>query len=370
MKMSIPKKTLTGIMSVVVLFSFFTQALAADDTGDHTETYEQSGEGTVVFFALEEIFSIIVPTNASLDFLLDPLGLSSLTDGGAGKTIEELRNGPAAGFVDFHKNTPVVINHSNFDVLVDFDVFITGDTVIAESAAAATVGYNDDTMLFIGLTVSKDSVNNPAVNADDFKGTLQLALTGSLQRVRFVLDQASYDTDNKMIDGSGWGTQLLFSGACNPYGDWRNFIDNNREVGLEAVFTFGKPTGDEVLYNKDLAYGLVDTGLIWSEDPDGGGGDKPDPDVGFIGTENPREITLTVYKPETVTIPFNFGDTVDFGGYVMPGITNVTPWGLSKTDSAIVFNSGLWPPPGTYEIHIILNNHDRRDAYIMYLTII
>ena len=246
------KRILTVIMSLAMVLSLTIPAFAApleiDDLADPEEYGDVSGEGEVIFFDVDDVVKIIIPTDAALNFTLDPMGLSALTDGGEGMTLEQLRSGPAAGSVNFNKFTPVVINESTFKVLVDFDVKITGDVVaVDELAKVNPVGppRSEDANLFIGMSVSKNSVTNLSANEDTFVGSKQLDLDKTGKTVEFRLDEAEYLV--RLVGGKyvyeknpakeGFGTQLLFEGLCNPYGDWADFAG----VGLpasEAVVTY------------------------------------------------------------------------------------------------------------------------------------
>ena len=230
------KRILTVIMSLAMLFSMVIPALAAPDIeiDDIDTTVPITGEGDVTFITVDDVVKIIIPTDAALDFSLDPLGLSALEEGGEGMSLEDLKAGPKAGAVTFNKYTPVVINESTDPVLVDFDIEITGGAVapVATAALANPAVQTAARNLFIGMTVSKDSVTDLDADEDSFVGTKQLALTAASQKVQFVLDEAEYlvylkggnYVYEKNPDNEGYGTQLLFEGACNPYGDWSNFI--------------------------------------------------------------------------------------------------------------------------------------------------
>jgi len=362
------RKTLTGIVSVVVLFSFFIPSLA---TGE-TDSYELSGDGEVLYIDIDDVISIIIPTTAALDFTLDPLGLSALIEGEPGKTLDELRNGPAAGSVDFHKYTPVVINRSNTDILVDFDFHITGDAVVIGTLEDINEKAEEVPWFYITMTVSKDSVNDPNVNADDFIGTIQLLLSNDPQKVQFVLDKADYNVfanlTYALIESSGGGTQLLFEGGCNPFGDWLDFVPRGvLEIGINAVFSFSKPDGNEVFVNQDLAYGLVDGNQKWQDKPDDGGDD--DKKLGFTGTEDPRRVTIgPVKRGDIVLIPFEFGDTTYFNAYYLSGLTNVKNDGITKEPPVIKINTFYWIP-GNWNFAIFLQVGNFRDYYVINLII-
>ena len=363
------RKTLTGVVSVVVLFSFVIPSLA---TGE-TDSYELSGDGEVIYFNADDVISIIIPTDAALNFFLDPLGLSDLEDGGPGKSLEELRMGPKAGSVDFHNYTPVVINQSNIDILVNFDVQITGDADVVGTLDDILKEDEEDPWLYIAMTVSKDSVNDTAANADNFIGTLQLVLSDDSQKVQFVLDKAVYTLDASLTyelkEGSGHGTQLLFDGVCNPYGNWMNFVTGGpSKVGINAVFSFAEPTGNEEFVDKDLAYGLVKSdNLTWQDKPDDGGDD--DKKLGFTGTEDPRRITVgPVTRGTTVSIPFEFGDTEYFNAYNYSGFRLITNGGITKKPPVIEINTIFWTR-GNWNFAIFLQVGNLRDYYLINLII-
>jgi len=218
--------------------------------------------------------------------------------------------------VDFRKFTPVVINQSAFDLRVDLDIQITGDSVVKETYEDAREDITEDPSLYIGMTVSKNYVNDLSANADTFKGFLKLALDDEEQRVSFILDKEPPLVRN--IDGTfeyaknpeakGYGTQLKFDGACNPNGDWKNFVKESsmpvpdpekKTVGITAVFSFDKAgPGPHIFENEELAYGLLkNEDLDWDQVGDD---DLNDTEVGFMGVPDEREITLTVVKGDIV----------------------------------------------------------------------
>jgi len=252
------KKTLTVIMSLAMLFSMAAPALADEVIIDELpDSLAITGEGDVNFFDVPDVIRVIIPTDAALDFTLDPLGLSALREGGPGMTLDELREGPNAGAVDFNKYTPVVINESTEKVLVEFNVHIDGDAVpVASEALVNPATPTDDANLFIGMSVSADSVSDVLADEDTFAGTKQLALTDSAQTVSFVLDEAEYlvylkggEYVYEMNDEKdGFGTQLLFEGYCNPYGDWKDFMNIPATLAKGAVYTYAglKPFVDAI----------------------------------------------------------------------------------------------------------------------------
>ena len=249
MKSKFFKKTTTVILTLCMLIFLITPpvALKAEET-------QIGGDGTVLYPDLDDVFRIIIPTNTMLDFTLDPMGLSILTDGGPGMTLEEMRNSPAAGRVHFNDYTPVVVNESTFEVLVNFDAMLTGDTIVVESPAEVNTGTpsvhdDNDPNLYIGMRVSAVPVNQSAT-ASSFNGTVEFPITNDNQEFQFVLEKGTYLVKNvsgdyiyEFVENSGKGTQLYFSGRCNPYGDWSSFIDTTEAtktslIGITAIFTF------------------------------------------------------------------------------------------------------------------------------------
>jgi len=237
-------------MSLALVFSMTIPALANTVYDNLGETPPPiTGDGDVSFVEFDEVVRIIVPTTAALDFSLDPLGLSALIDGGEGKTLAELQAGEAAGKIVFGTYTPVVVNESSHPVLVKFGAQITGGAVTAETdpADVNTGVDNKAASLYIGMSASTASVTNLAATASTFAGTKQLPLTAASQDVTFLLDEAEYLIYREGIEyvykmnpaKTGFGTQLLFQGICNPYGDWSDFVGSTDAVdATTAVRTY------------------------------------------------------------------------------------------------------------------------------------
>ena len=370
------KKILSVALILVMPFSVFT-------TTNAYESSELTGEGVVIYAEVDDIVKVIVPTSSKLDFTLDPLGLYTLEEGGAGKSMDELKASPQAGSVDFYGNTPVVINASSFDLLVKLDMMVTGDAALVPTAASARRMDDDKPYLFINMKASRDAVLDPAADASTFVGTVERVLEAINRQVLFMLEKAVYTVslveDEYIFELTTIksGTQLLFGGACNPYGNWIEFVDTDvpatNKVGINAVFTFEKATGTYL--TDPNAHGLVTTWLP-PDEPDGVGfrfGENglveyPEgPNYGYLLAT--QRAHMTVHAGPGVFIPFNFGN-YEPASDILPNHHNdayFTTFTFDETGFTADFSRWMPGGPEAFTLWIKITNDK---YYALWVTVV
>ena len=372
-----------------------TDTDGTEDPDDSDETHEDdhSDEEDEEDFdpEIDDIYKVLLPTNATLDFTLDPMGLSYLSDNDQGMTLEELKNRPWSGRIDFQNDTLIIINESSFDLLVYLDIAITGDAIAKSSPALVNVpapDSSDDTNpnIFIGMEifdVYNASDNNVEVIIKNEHDTGRRPALFVLKKAEYIVTQEDDGTySHKMVEGTGSGIKLLFGGVCNPHGDWSDFIASSSystpesSVGIHAVYTIGKV--DDSYSFVPGAHGLVDNGISYISPH------SPIETAGFIydnhliesitDTDYAELATMTAHiaipQGEIITnIPFDFsGFTIE--SFIIYNDYNILPSYVPFYDeNRLEIYFSIWPEGGPegYDIWIKLSN---ANWYALWVTIV
>jgi hypothetical protein len=239
------KKSLSLILSLTLVLSLGTVAFA--ETLPNNSALEGSGEAE--YLDLER-YSVVLPTNAALNFTLDPQGLLSIEDGTT-VDLADLTGGtivPAAGDAR-------VINNSAVDLKVSVELKGTGDATFVEfdtddeTTIAAVEDGTDENVLLYAVPAAVNIVNATTVYSAASNGYI-IDSTGIT--LDFVLGKAQYEIEN--IGGTytasakadtGNGTALTLGGYVNTGADWSDYDGTASEIGLTAVFSYAKATGNE-----------------------------------------------------------------------------------------------------------------------------
>jgi hypothetical protein len=175
-------------------------------------------------------------------------------------------------------------------------------------------------------------------------------------------------------DGVGNGTQIMLTGRCNSYSDWRILTGATAlKLGINVVYSMAA-AGDD--FDFDPIAGAA--GLVESATWDGTGIvtlDAPltyefEPVVGFTGAgTTPRAATYAAEIGETITIPFNFGtDSIPAG---FPAIYLIAPemdathfFTINVAGGYISFDTTIWEPR-TFEYSIWFQFADTLDFFAL-----
>ncbi|MCL2633228.1 MAG: hypothetical protein FWD34_01805 [Oscillospiraceae bacterium] len=233
-----------------------------------------NGNGSIVYTDTN-IYSVLLPTAESWDFVLDPQGLIGAHASGTVGNANELSNAtpsdlaPFAGKIISGSYVPTAINNSSFDVTLGVTLRVTGDAVAVTSESAVHAGISNNILLTV-----EPAANSVNTQGAEFVGSgTGYAVLNTAGELKFVLDSANYvfnavpgssgsEFSYDIVPNTGKGTQLKIGGYCNKNADWTQFADDTKGVGINAVFSFSPAVASEnALSDVSGAYGLKEYGL-------------------------------------------------------------------------------------------------------------
>jgi hypothetical protein len=318
------KKILTILLALALTLSFSAPVFA-----DLPPSTQIDGVGTTEYLDLE-VYSVVVPTDGTLNFTLDPQGLLGV---GLNETVDlaDLNTG-----VIVSDGEAKVVNNSGVDLTVTVTFTGTTDNGLDDGGPTAVFKPYATSDEVTKAAVETGTANNvllyavpSSVNITSTAGTPSAYAASSLGYVittstalKFVLGAAEMqikDTDgDKTVvakNGTGNGTGFNLGGFVNTKADWSQFVgggDNDSSVGVTAVFAYAKASAqdgtDLAALTGDNAGGYAGIpGLLTP--PTNAALTLVQP-VGFTGGANPTAKTIAKASivENTLVIPFNFGD--------------------------------------------------------------
>lgn len=213
-----------------------------EDPSKGTETI--TGTGDTEYINLE-IYSVILPTSANLDFMIDPQGLLDIKEGET-VDLDDLKGGTVISTA-----TPKVINNSAVDIKLSIKLQGTGD--------ATFVAFDTDTEKTVAKVTADDATNvllyavpssaNIVKTETDYAASSKGFIIGSTEStINFVLAAAKYEVKNDNGEykatpkaETGSGTAIKLGGYVNGKADWTAYTGTpTKNVGVSAVFSFEK----------------------------------------------------------------------------------------------------------------------------------
>jgi hypothetical protein len=334
------KKLLSIFIAVMLVFSLCTTVFAA--TGNPTGSQNVTGTGDTEYIDLE-IYTVTLPTIATLDFTLDPQGLLALENDGDAADLADLKGGaiiPAGA-------APKAINNSAVDIALTVNIKGTGDaTFIAyDTDEATTIAKVDaDTNNNVLLYAAPSSVNIVNATTEYSASNKGYIITDTASDLKFVLKAAEYKVANSSgtyvaspKPDTGSGTGILLGGYVNSKANWSDYANTTptKTVGVTAVFSYAKASDAE---SADAGISGI-PGLLSTTAVDSLQLTPPTPGFNGVGAINlTNGGTLTVAKGTNVngTLDFNFA-----GGAVN---TNYVYIGTSKQSPALVADYFVFDP--------------------------
>jgi hypothetical protein len=216
------------------------------------------GGGESDWFELNDVYDIIVPTAANLNFTIDPQGLAGIDT--EGKYLDDFLNGIGAGTaaVTFSAGTELrVINNSSVPVAATISLEITGDATAVTSdtgnlaqvlvdAAGDTPAPNNIVMYAIPSSADLQTEGTAYVSSET-----GFAVDSAQTDFLFKLPSAKYkikrnaDTEELGValdPGTGHGQALTLAGFINSKADWSDYVavadGGTKAMGLKASYTF------------------------------------------------------------------------------------------------------------------------------------
>ncbi len=244
------KKLVSRTLLAVMLVQVFFGAVAFAATGTSTGNTTIDGDGTTEYVDLE-IYDMILPLSATLNFVLDPLGLAELTD--TPVALSQISGGAIIA-----KNQVKVINNSAKDMVLEMRFAVTGNANMVATASTATV--EADTLPNVGLFVVPSGDNIASTTSAYTSSGRAFMITGSEidndatnTKLGFVLGAADYTIAKvngevivDTIDGSSNGTGIQLGGAVNSKANWSSFTGDNPadEISITAKFSYRAAKND------------------------------------------------------------------------------------------------------------------------------
>lgn len=287
--------------SASTVFAASTGAEVTDGTNSTI-----TGEGDVEYVDTK-VYSVTLPTTATLGLTIDPQGLSAL-ENGATASKDDLAN--AAGLIT-GTDKAVVTNCSSVPIKVSVKLTGTGDATFKTAAddveAAPTESDTAENVLLYALPSAVDVGNSKDNYVASTTGVL---LSTTAATVNFVLDAAEYnyskdDTGKAtytLKDGeTGHGTAIAFEGLVNTKADWSDYIKESSPstIGMTAVFTYTSTLtdADKADTTEGAPYGMMEmsSGIITVEAKD-------------AGPSAPKTVSFDTTNGAKFTVNFGKGD--------------------------------------------------------------
>lgn len=352
------KRILSVLLAVILAFSMITPAFATLPSPG-----EVVGEGDIVGADVTDLdLSALVPTNANLNFSIDPYGLLDMT---LDTVIDELV--PVTNEVVFD-NTPIlnVSSRSARDLLLTVDLAVTKaeNVEVVLEEAALTADNNEDAAILFWVEPNIARMDGTDDTTDDFVGfgrvipfgeyeeddevVLSYRLPALPSRLRLT-SVDPIELEEELVYTDDWvAVAFSFGGVFNQNADDWADVDVAIEVtftvealhanaaalayvpGVFALLSAGTNVNgtDNVVnptfINFPAIYGGTERG------PGGPGANLPSATATLVGN------VLTITGTNT-----NFGNVTRIEAYVTiggaPATPNVANWAPSVTASTVTF---------------------------------
>lgn len=242
------RKVLALSLAGAMVFGTTMPALAATGTDENTTGNTVTGSGDVSYVDTT-VYSVTLPTTATTSLVVDPQGLTGLTNGSTA-TADELE--AYAGKITC-ASTPIVTNLSSVPMKVSVKLAMTGDATPVKTVEAV----NDTTTKAnnVLLYAVPSAADTKGVESNYIASTTGVVLSATEATVDFILPAAEYNY-KKAEDGTityevvagetGHGSGLSFGGYVNKHADWSDYVKETdpKAIGMTAVFTFTKTIAD------------------------------------------------------------------------------------------------------------------------------
>jgi hypothetical protein len=397
--MTMTKKLFSVVLALALVFSMSAGAFAA--TGSAEGGAVVTGDGETVYVDTE-IYSVVLPTNANLNFTLDPQHLLEIVGSGT------LSGGPGVIVSDAIAG---VLNKSAVDIELTIGMQVTGDATVETDPAQVEDSNNTDNKVYLAVRPSKTDIQDDAFstlkkNGDTVTGATlaegengQFAIDEDGVTLHFLLGAATYKAVNTngaytyVYDTgakNGHGTAITIEGLVNKDADWSDYTgaEAANTVGLNAVFSYEKADAETNTYLagsdlKDSAGAPEDIKGLKKYDLSG---TMPAaPDYGFrsgtgvsgietapTGADNIFEQTaLFTFDKDNLEsagiLPFDFnGATLSavWAEGITPAWTNYNATAtVSQVADGIKFGSG-YTDAVKFNMYIVLDNGDEFKAVV------
>ncbi|MDR2355653.1 MAG: hypothetical protein LBE16_05610 [Clostridiales Family XIII bacterium] len=267
------------IVALVLAMMFSASSVAFATVGDPTGSTAVDGNGNLVYVDTV-VYSVVLPTDATLDFTVDPQGLLDLDANGA--TVDSLGGGKIVS-----KGQAFFVNNSSVPVVLGVSLKVAGTALSATGSDKAmtfpsNTAYVDansapgskkaNNLLFYAVLAATDITDTNALPASIDAATAafvfdSIGIGGSdTNKLQFLLDQAEYTVKP---EGSGYtigqtdvgnGSGLQIAGLVNDKADWTNYTGASptNVLKVSAVFDYAAQAGTEAKSTTYTAPQLVE----------------------------------------------------------------------------------------------------------------
>lgn len=257
------KRKIAAALSIVMIGSTYVSPFV------HAADKEVGGASSIAYVDTSAV-AVVVPTDAALNFTLDPQGLVSIAEDSnhAAKTADELKSysGRILGnnaLIFANKSVSPVTVTTTFkvskgatNIASDYDNIIDSSTgaganlqfLAVPTASAINLAYGEDEIEAGNKDL--DSINE--YNIASFTGAANgILFNGTGTAVKTVLDAADYNYTYDEDDGFNYqldstnpvkAAAFVIAGKCNPYYDGYDTLD----VAITATYDFEKATSTEL----------------------------------------------------------------------------------------------------------------------------
>lgn len=247
--------TLAGLMTLSTATTAFANEIDQLD-GDANPT-PLTGAGEAVTIDDDDITLITLPTDDAFDFIIDPLGLTTIEDGGSA-LLGELQGGR----ISLVGDAPAFINNSGFDVEIDVEIAITSDEIDNFVTATTDLVVANEANALVYLQPSVSRIHQTEDAYDNFVPTTDgIVITNNPSTLTFALPAAAYRVTNTggdfaaaVVPNTGFGSALMLGGYVDSNADYSDATD----VAIALTFTVAKKAvAADTNYDESGAYGLV-----------------------------------------------------------------------------------------------------------------
>lgn len=255
------RKMLAATLAVATMTSMMSMTAFADTI-----------EGGTVYID-QDVYSVVLPTTASMKFYLDPQGLTTLAADGTAGTSKGTIVGASLDMHAINKsNAPVALSASyKLEAKKNDDTAATGITIVdtlADADAITALRGSTDKKVAVSVAAVPDTSTyttgkawKAGASGTDITGASMTTADAIYAKetagasVDYIMDKATYTA--KMKDGAtdkydpnsyemeytantGTDLKLTIGGYCSEKADWSAYAKGDEKLTLSAVFGFKK----------------------------------------------------------------------------------------------------------------------------------
>lgn len=245
------KKLIACVLAATLVLGSTTVFFGAETTYTDKDSTQGTitGGGTIEGVVDREVFTVVVPTDSAssdaYDFILDPEGLITLTDGEKFATDDSVQFLTTGGSMYFQVSSTAyntlsqeatLINKSSVDVVVTLNATVTVPTSNSAVTFVDSADFSSSTGLDVYLAIEgRDEAGNPVT------GSAIATASGNTYSTKVTTELASYNAYHVAVSGDGYVYEIdstiagnvtpaaytfWLTGACNTNADWSTYVQD------------------------------------------------------------------------------------------------------------------------------------------------